>query len=506
MSGLLGSPGELGAALAALGSLATAWLATYLVHSTALLVLAWLAARCVRGPRGREVVWRAALLGGLVTATLQVGSGASPAFGRYELGGRVSEDSVQSTTAPPLPAGFAPAFEEHLSLAALSAESNDGAAASLFARALLLWDAELAARDLAHVGPTALVLGGGFAGGSILCGVLVLRRRRRAQVRLVEGSLAAAHAELVAGSRHLAGVELWSCRRSDTPYASGFLRPRIVVPARAATDLSPSEQRAMLAHELAHIERHDPLWLGLTRALQLCLPLQPLNALARRRLNDCAELLCDARAIARTGDRLALAQSLAKVAGWLVRDDSLPDAACAMASHRSLLGKRVARILDEDARTDERGAGALRVAAVVVLAGTTAAAPMVAVSAGASTPGAGAAAVRASADIAPRLDSLDATRGAAGDSVRAELGALATLLDEAVRELDAELAALRAAASGRALDPSRTARITDLEQRAGAVRARAKRIRALLTTAPPGGVEAPPQARRRAAAPPADAR
>ena len=56
-----------------------AWALTYLLHSTALMLLAWAAARAPwgRSPRVREAIWKAALLGALVTATLQQATGGS---------------------------------------------------------------------------------------------------------------------------------------------------------------------------------------------------------------------------------------------------------------------------------------------------------------------------------------------------------------------------------------------------------------------------------------------
>ena len=67
------------------------WLGTYLVHSTVLFALAWCVdrLRILRSPALREQLWRAALVGALVTASLQSAglAGRAPmasmlAFGR----------------------------------------------------------------------------------------------------------------------------------------------------------------------------------------------------------------------------------------------------------------------------------------------------------------------------------------------------------------------------------------------------------------------------------------
>ena len=60
-----------------------AWLLTYALHSTLLLGLAWALGRwVVRAHAAREVLWKAALLGGLLTATVQVAAGFEPLAGR----------------------------------------------------------------------------------------------------------------------------------------------------------------------------------------------------------------------------------------------------------------------------------------------------------------------------------------------------------------------------------------------------------------------------------------
>jgi len=422
----------------------TAWLGTYLVHSTALLGLAWLATRGLASARAREVLWRAALFGGLVTATVQTVGETRPALGRFGMGALRTAQAPSAQLAPQ---------SEALADAALSA--------AVAARPVPLQ------RDLRGVGAVALGLGAVFGTLSLAAGVATLARRRRQQVRITSGAAAELFHAQTAVSRRLRRAELWRCPAAESPYATGVLRPRVVVPARAFSELDSAELTALFAHELAHIARRDPLWLGLTRALQLCLPLQPLNALARRRLCDCAELLCDERAVAVTGDRLALAQSLAKVAGWLVREDRLPDAACAMASRRSLLGVRVERILDDEAATPRLGAGAARAAALVGLAGTALAAPAVHLER---------AAVR-SAELGA-----SSALGAPAPAQR-----LAADLAAAVALLEQELHALQLARGARDLGPALAARIEWTERRVLEASARAKRIGALLERAAPVG-------------------
>ena len=62
--------------LPASGSLAldlTAWLLTYALHSTILFGAVWVITSFVSSNTLKDVLWKSALVGGLLTATLQVG-------------------------------------------------------------------------------------------------------------------------------------------------------------------------------------------------------------------------------------------------------------------------------------------------------------------------------------------------------------------------------------------------------------------------------------------------
>ncbi|MCA9685323.1 MAG: Uma2 family endonuclease, partial [Myxococcales bacterium] len=99
-----------------------------------------------------------------------------------------------------------------------------------------------------------------------------------------------------------------------SPVALG--RSEICLPQRAVDVLSPAQIQAILAHELAHLERRDPHWLALAAVIEALFFFQPLNRLARRGMQESAELLCDDWAIAATGDGVQFAKSLAELASW----------------------------------------------------------------------------------------------------------------------------------------------------------------------------------------------
>ena len=84
--------------------------------------------------------------------------------------------------------------------------------------------------------------------------------------------------------------------------------------------------------------------------LERALFFQPLNRLARARLCDSAEFLCDEWAVRRTQSPLALARCLSIVASWWSPGDTLPAGVSAMARSDSAMVRRVTRILDAPGR------------------------------------------------------------------------------------------------------------------------------------------------------------
>ena len=111
------------------------------------------------------------------------------------------------------------------------------------------------------------------------------------------------------------------------------------------TELTPAEQRAVLAHELGHLVRRDPSWLALAVVVENLFFLQPLNRLARGRIQESAEYLCDDWAVEQTGGSLTLARCLAEVASWIQASRRAVPVS-GMAENRSHLVERVRRLLD----------------------------------------------------------------------------------------------------------------------------------------------------------------
>jgi beta-lactamase regulating signal transducer with metallopeptidase domain len=153
----------------------------------------------------------------------------------------------------------------------------------------------------------------------------------------------------------------------------------ICLPAQVVPSLSDRTLAAVLAHELAHLERRDNLWLAVAASIEAALFFQPLNRLGRRLLQDSAELASDRRAVELTGDSLGLARCLADLAALdlataATGGQARPAASRLLASPAtpppSRLVTRVHRLLEEGAtRQPERPlAGPLISVALAILA------------------------------------------------------------------------------------------------------------------------------------------
>ncbi len=145
----------------------------------------------------------------------------------------------------------------------------------------------------------------------VLLGLTVWARGIRAARRWWRGSRRALRARPVVAELTLDGVGV---RLIDDPrpvaFCAGLLRPRIYLSSGASELLSRAELRAVLAHEAHHARRRDPLRMLALAVLADALFFLPALRSLSRRYAELAELAADEAALARTGDRPAVAAAL----------------------------------------------------------------------------------------------------------------------------------------------------------------------------------------------------
>jgi beta-lactamase regulating signal transducer with metallopeptidase domain len=343
-----------------LALVAVAWLLTYLLHSTMLLGGAWLlsAARVVRSAVAKDALWKVCLIGGIVTATVQ------SALPGASLGGRLWLPGVAAAHAAGPDAAAASAIAEPSRAPSISMAAPRAVPAPVASRspASLSAAAGTADRSPASSGsrspqpltpspvsswPYLLLALWLLGAAGMLVRVAICRRRLTRQLRgrrpITDGPLPPMLETLSAAAGVRRRIRLTVSAELAGPVAMGT--SEICLPERALTSLTPAEQRAALAHELGHLVRRDPVWLALSVASESVLFLQPLNRLARRRIQEAAEYLCDDWAVHQTGGGLTLARCLAEVATWI---DARPRAVpvSGMAEHPSHLVARVQRLVE----------------------------------------------------------------------------------------------------------------------------------------------------------------
>ena len=110
-------------------------------------------------------------------------------------------------------------------------------------------------------------------------------------------------------------VELLKSAAVEVPMVLGWLRPVILVPASAFLGLSTEALEAVLAHELAHIRRHDYLVNLLQSVVEILLFYHPAVWWLSTQIRTERENCCDDVAVAYCGDALAYAKALAALEG-----------------------------------------------------------------------------------------------------------------------------------------------------------------------------------------------
>ena len=424
---------------------ALAWLMTYALHSTVLMGGVWLVFRFFRSipERMQDGLWKLAMVGGILTATVQVGMGLTPFGGRLFL--LAAGEGAAAKNQPPDRIDFMGAVESPSDLAVaepiaprLTEKKNSAdrlwftvkreraEGNSKFERSLAGGnrDAVIAAtlprragsmRENALVkerkassqkrgvtaAPVELISSlplpvkvattsqfraqpdstpieaapmideqaqiesqvaskavittpwlllpwmVGLVLACIIVALALLRLKRVLNHRrpLVSGPVAGIFADLVQRSGVRRRVRLSTSGELQVPITFGMIFAEISLPERALTQLDGEQQEAMLAHELAHAVRRDPMWQLISKLITAIFFFQPLNRIANRQLLELAEYLSDDWAVAHTGRELPLASCLTEIARWLVGSPR-PLLAPGMAGG-SKLSLRVHRLLDD---------------------------------------------------------------------------------------------------------------------------------------------------------------
>lgn len=370
------------------------------VRASALILLAWGAARLLRGRSAalRHLVWSSAAIGALVlllaapfapriyTTSLPVWQNCTVQISpvHIELPMCGSEDrALVPAWAPPSTRGGGvtgtlearsggpessrvEARAAESSVAGAARSDTDGAdreqsAASILPVALPTWSWS----------PWSLVIIIWVAGA---LAVLLMMLLERLSVRRLGGAprLAGEH-ELATEARKLARaldlpdrVDLHLSRETVPPLSWGFWRPRILLPA-SAVDWPEDQRRAVLLHELGHARRRDVFTQTLAAVACAVFWFNPLVWVAAARMKAERERACDDLVVQSGVDRASYAQCLLDLARRLSASSESRMAVVGMTEGPGLV-KRVDRLVRRSAPRPAPGRTTTLVSVVAALA------------------------------------------------------------------------------------------------------------------------------------------
>jgi beta-lactamase regulating signal transducer with metallopeptidase domain len=190
--------------------------------------------------------------------------------------------------------------------------------------------------------------------------------------RLARRATSPATPEIQALARKIAGrlaldriVGVFESSAVSVPVMIGWMKPVVLLPAAALSGLSTGQVEALLAHELAHVRRHDYLVNLLQSVVETLLFYHPAVWWVSSRVRIDRELCCDDVAL-EVCDRFVYATALSDLAAMTTTPRM------ALAATDGPLLNRVRRILGQPVDRQDAGSGWLSACLVVLLVGSIA--------------------------------------------------------------------------------------------------------------------------------------
>jgi beta-lactamase regulating signal transducer with metallopeptidase domain len=159
-------------------------------------------------------------------------------------------------------------------------------------------------------------------------------------------------------------VEIRESQLIESPLTIGYLQPLVLVPIGLLTGLSQGEIKAIFAHELAHIKRHDYLINIIQSMIEILFFYHPLVWVIGESIRQDREDCCDDWALEICQNKLYLAKALTFVETF--RQQSKTSLTMAFSGNKPQLLGRIQRILGVQQKETTNPVGII--SSVVVLA------------------------------------------------------------------------------------------------------------------------------------------
>ncbi|HVX11024.1 MAG TPA: M56 family metallopeptidase [Pirellulales bacterium] len=212
----------------------------------------------------------------------------------------------------------------------------------------------------------------------LAAGVWGGHRLRATSVAVADTNLLAAIARQTKRMGLRAAPAVAYCRRVSVPVVVGIVRPIILLPAWLASGLTPQQVEALLAHELAHLRRWDPLVNLLQRLAETIVFFHPAVWYVSRHIGIERENASDDLVLAAGWQRLHYADALVRMAELATTVRKRPSqqalGLAASGGSQSEFKRRVMRLLDAEPAHFRFNSSGL--AMLLVLVVSTIAAPL----------------------------------------------------------------------------------------------------------------------------------
>ena len=139
-------------------------------------------------------------------------------------------------------------------------------------------------------------------------------------------------------------IELTQSSQIYSPMAIGL--SQICLPEGMWDEVDEQQMTAIVAHELAHIRRLDPVWLFFWHLMSVVFFFQPLNRVTQLSFQTRAEFLADATAVRQTKDPVAMVNSLVNAA-QMAKRSSLGMLTTRLLGHNATIVSRSKLLLSE---------------------------------------------------------------------------------------------------------------------------------------------------------------
>ena len=218
-----------------------------------------------------------------------------------------SEAAIARTSVADAPAEAVPAAAEQL------ATDQRALSAAVLGPSTMSWRADTIDANTRAAIVIAWLMGVAVMMIRLAGGWMLTRRLARRAAVAVSPAIELAARSIARRLNVRRTVSILESKLVKVPTLIGWLRPVILLPTAALSGLTPDQLRAVLAHELAHVRRHDYLVNLLQSVVETLLFYHPAAWWVSAQIRTEREHCCDDLAVEVCGDRLVYASALAEL-------------------------------------------------------------------------------------------------------------------------------------------------------------------------------------------------